>query len=195
MRALVVACHPNPQSYSAHLRDTVMDALAARGAEARLRDLYAEGFDPVMSCAERLSYHDEGSNEEPVAGELADIRWCDTLIFVYPTWWFGPPAVLKGWLDRVFVPHATFVMPTATEGVGPNLTHITRLMVVTTCGASWLQSKLVGEPGRRTILRGLRSLFAPRCRTRYAALYKMDTASRETLERYAKQVSGLVAKL
>lgn len=195
MRALVVACHPNPESYSAHLRETVMASLAARGAEVRLRDLYADGFDPVMSCEERLGYHTPGANEVPVAAEIADLKWCDTLIFIYPTWWFGLPAMLKGWLDRVLVPYATFRMPTDTDGMGPCLTNIGRLAVITTCGATWLQSKYIGEPGRCTLLRGVRRLCHPRCKTRYRALYKMDSVGPATLKRYASDVDALVTKL
>lgn len=195
MRALLVFCHPDPDSFGAHLRDVVAASLAARGAEVRQRDLYAMGFDPVMSCEERRGYHTEGVNEVPVAEELAHLKWCDTVIFVYPTWWFGPPAMLKGWLDRVFVPYATFLLPTADEPMRGQLSNIVRLVSITTCGASYWQSKFLCEPGRRMILRGLRFNCHPRCKTSYAALYKMDTATETARRRYADRVARLVARL
>jgi len=195
MRALLVFCHPVPDSFGAHLRDVVAASLAARGAEVRVRDLYALGFDPVMGCEERRGYHTEGANERPVADELAHLKWCDTVIFVYPTWWFGLPAMLKGWLDRVFVPYATFRLPTADEPMRPQLTNIVRLASITTCGATYWQSKFIGEPGRRTILRGLRHVCHPRCKTRYAALYKMDSATDAQRRSYVEEVTRLVARL
>ncbi len=195
MKALVVYCHPNPESFTAHLRDRVLASLTARGAEIRVRDLYGEGFDPVMDRAEREGYHTPGDNERPVASELADLKWCDTLIFVYPTWWFGLPAMLKGWLDRVLVPYATFSMPSEDAPIRGQLDNIRTLTVVTTCGARWFQSKIIGEPGRRTILRGMRFICHPRCKTRYAALYRIDTSTHEKRTAYADHVARLVTNL
>lgn len=195
MRALLVFCHPDPESFGAHLRNVVADALVARGAEVRERDLYRLGFDPVMSCTERRRYHNEGENEIPVAEDLSDLKWCDTLIFVYPTWWFGLPAMLKGWLDRVFVPYATFRLPTADEPMRPGLNNIVHVVSITTCGASWWQSKFIGEPGRKTVLRGLRQVCHPRCKTTYRCLYKMDSVTEPQRNRYAKQVGQLITKL
>lgn len=195
MKALVVFCHPNPESFCAHLRDQVIEGLHERGAEVRLSDLYGKGFDPVMTCQERLGYHTEGDNERPVAEELALLRWCDTLIFVYPTWWFGLPAMLKGWLDRVFVPHATFTMPTADRPIGPKLQHITKIVAVTTCGARWWQLKWVSEPGRRTLLRAIRFLCHPKCKTRYAAFYKIDSSTHDARTKFASRVRNLAMSL
>lgn len=193
MRALVVYCHPDPDSFTAHLRNTVTAALWPQ--EVRVLDLYAAGFEPVMHREERLNYHTPGLNEAPVADHVAHLKWCDTLIFVYPTWWFGQPAMLKGWLDRVLIPHVAFALPTAQTPVQPLLHNITTLVAVTTCGARRWQSKLIGEPGRKTLLRGIRCICHPRCRTRYAALYRIDTSTRAEREAYAARVHKMVARL
>lgn len=195
MRALIVYANPNPGSFSAHLRDVVVSVLTAKGAETRVVDLYADGFDPVMSLEERRGYHTPGDNEKPVAEYLAYLRWCDTLVFVYPTWWFGLPAILKGWLDRVLVPHATFTLPTAERPIQPRLTNIRQVVAITTCGARFWQSKVIGEPGRKTLLRGIRFICHPRCRTRYAALYRIDTSTREQRTAFAERVRRLAASL
>ncbi len=194
-RVLVVYCHPRSDSFAAALRDAALAALAAAGHESRLIDLYADGFDPAMSAAEHRDYEVEGVNEAPIAGQLAHLRWAEALVFVYPTWWFGLPAMLKGWLDRVFVPHATFAMPDGMIPIRPRLTNIRSITVVTTCGASWLFSKLAGEPGRRTLLRGIRWLCNPRCRTRYLALYRMDSSSREDRAAYLSRVKRTLSRL
>mgnify|MGYP003145209259 CR=1 FL=1 len=195
MNVLVVYAHPCDGSFNAAVRDRLLAGLVDAGHQVRVADLYAEGFDPVLGPEERRGYHTPGENEAPVVGELERLRWCGALVFVYPTWWFGPPAILKGWLDRVFVPHATFSMPTETERPAGQLRNIVEIAVVTTCGATWLTSKFVGEPGRRTILRGIGGLCAPGCRRRYLALYRMDTVSLERRTKFLARVAAFAHRL
>ncbi len=135
MRMLVIYCHPCPESFTAAIRDKAMAALAAAGHEVRLIDLHAEDFDPVMRAEERRAYHTAGVNEAPVAAHLDALRWCEGLLFVYPTWWYGLPAMLKGWLDRVWIPHATFTMPEGGKPIGRVLTNIRFIGVVSTLGS------------------------------------------------------------
>ena len=194
MRVLVVYCHPCAESFNAAIRDTVLSTLEKAGHEIRMIDLYAQGFEPAMSAEERRGYHERDSNVIPVAEHVDAINWCQMIVFVYPTWWFGLPAMLKGWFDRVWVPHVTFEMPTETTGMKPNMQHIKKIAVVTTCGATWLVSKLMGEPGRKTILRGMRALCAPNCRTLYLAHYKMDTSTPETRNRYLAKICHRLGK-
>ncbi|WP_029059501.1 NAD(P)H-dependent oxidoreductase [Stappia stellulata] len=194
MRILLVHCHPSADSYGAALAGTVRKALETRGHELRVTDLYAGGFDPVMREAEWLRYNDAELNRAPVESHVEDILWAEALVFVYPTWWFGLPAMLKGYLDRVWVPHVTFEIPTATGPMRPRMQHIGRIGVVTTCGASWLVSKLMGEPGRKTVLRGIRALCAPRCKTKYLAHYDMDSSTPETRARFMSRVETVFSR-
>ena len=190
MRVLVVYCHPDPESFCAAVRDTVVAAQEAAGHEVRLVDLYAEGFDPVMGRAERRGYHDEPANQVPVADHVGHIRWAESLVFVYPTWWYGLPAVLKGWLDRVFVPGVAFLMPKAEgETVRPNMHHIRKIAAISTCGASRGVTWLVGNPGRKTLLRGIRTISHPRTKTLWMAHYLMDSSTPESRAAYLTQVS------
>ncbi|MEM6616176.1 MAG: NAD(P)H-dependent oxidoreductase [Pseudomonadota bacterium] len=189
-KALVVFCHPCSESFNAAIKDRVISTLKDAGHEVRLIDLYKEGFNPVMGADERRGYHDQGDNVRPVAEHLAAAKWADFHVYVYPTWWFGLPAMLKGWLDRVWVPHETFTMPTETETIKPAMTQITRIACITTCGATWWLSKMIGEPGRKTILRGIRALANPKCRTMYLAHYKMDSSTAESRAAYLDRVSA-----
>ncbi|MFZ2100585.1 MAG: NAD(P)H-dependent oxidoreductase [Oricola sp.] len=177
MRILVVYCHPVPESYGAALRDAVMGALGQAGHETRLIDLYAEKFDPVMGCEERRTYNEMQSHQHPVPEHAAHLAWAEGLVFVYPTWWYGLPAMLKGWLDRVWTPEITFSISPGTRRITPLMTHIRKLGVVTTCGAPRWWSHVVGHPGKRTILRGVRALFARRCKTVFLAHYLMDVST------------------
>lgn len=195
MNVLVVYCHPDPESFNAAIRDTVVDALRQAGHQVRLLDLYADGFDPIMGCEERRAYHTKETNEAPVADHLAMIRQTDGLLFVYPTWWYGLPAMLKGWLDRVWVPHVTFSMPEDGQPIRPLMTHIRFLGGITTCGAPWWWTKFVGEPGRRTILRGIRALCAKRCRTLWLAHYKMDSSTPESRTAFLARLRRTLARV
>ncbi len=196
MKVLVVHCHPSSESFTAAVRDRVLKGLAAAGHEARLIDLYADGFDPVMSRQEREDYHTPGLNEEPVAAHLEALRWCEALVLVYPTWWYGQPAMLKGWLDRVWVPHATFRMPEPGKPIGRILTNIRFIAAVSTLGSPWWWWTLaMGEPGRRILLRGLSVLCAPGCRTKWLALHRMDSATQAERTRFLDKVETTFARL
>lgn len=191
MRALVVYCHPRPESFTAAVRDLVLGRMAAAGAEVRLLDLYGDDFAPCLSAAELEGYEDTACNRAAVAADVSLLDWCDTLIFVYPTWWYGLPARLKGWLDRVMLPGVAFLMPDAThKDIRPGLTHITAMAVFTTCGASRWLTFLVGAPGKRTLLRGLRLICAPRCRTTFAAHYLMDSSTPQSRARHLARVAA-----
>ncbi|MEL6689738.1 MAG: NAD(P)H-dependent oxidoreductase [Pseudomonadota bacterium] len=191
MRALVVYCHPKEGSFNSAVRDTVMGRLEHARVETRLRDLYAEGFQPVLTRDEWVGYEDTETNRKPVADYCDDILWCDTLIFVYPTWWYGLPAMLKGWLDRVLLPDVAFHMPKAEgEIIKPGLHHIERLGVFTTCGASRWLTMFIGAPGKRTLMRGVGLLLKPRAKKAFAAHFLMDTAPRASLEKHLKKVAA-----
>ena len=97
MRALVVYCHPNPNSLVAAARDRAVAGLTGAGHEVRVNDLYADGFDPVMSASERLTHKEPGVTPA-LERYAADLQWAQALVLVYPTWWSGQPAMLKGWI-------------------------------------------------------------------------------------------------
>jgi putative NADPH-quinone reductase len=188
MRVLVVYCHPVPDSFCAAVRDAAVGALSARGWDVRLVDLYAEGFDPVLGIDERRHYHDRAPTDPALAPHIENLKWAEAILFVYPTWWYGLPAMLKGWLDRVWATDVAFKLPADGGRIISLVPHITRIGVVTTCGATWLISFLMGQPGRKTILRGMRALCAPRSRTLYVAHYDMDRSTAASRAAYLEKV-------
>ena len=195
-RALVIYCHPKEGSFTAAIRDTVLARLAAKGAEVRVTDLYARVFDPTLSLAEWEGYLDTPRNREGVGRDVADLQWADTLIFIYQTWWYALPAVLKGWLDRVLLPDVAFLMPDGVNRtIRPGLTHIKRLGVFTTCGASWWLTAFVGSPGKRMLTRGIGLLCAPRHRRVFAAHYLMDSSTLETRARHLARIATQTDRL
>jgi putative NADPH-quinone reductase len=195
VRVLVVYAHPCPESFNAAIRDRTLDALARAGHETRLLDLYAMGFDPVVGAQERRDYHTPGENERPVAEHLEALRWAEGLVFVYPTWWYGPPAMLKGWLDRVWIPHATFGMPQKGKPISRVLTDIRVIGAVSTLGSPLWWWWIMGAPGRRTLLTGLGVLCAPRCRTFWLAHHEMDSSTPASRARFLERVERRMTRL
>lgn len=196
MRALVIYCHPKEGSFTSAVRDTIIARLTAAGAQTRLRDLYAEGFNPVLTGSEWADYLDAPANRAPVEDHVVDLEWCDTLIFIYPTWWYGLPAMLKGWLDRVLLPDVAFLMPKEDEdAICPGLHHIDKMGVFTTCGASWWLTRIVGAPGRRTLLRGVGYLLKPGAKKVFAATYLMDSATPAALAKHLTTVATKTNRL
>ena len=173
-RALVIAAHPVPDSYNQALHARTVETLQARGWDVDDCDLYAEGFNPVLSEAERRGYHDEPDNIAPVADYVERVRAADALVMVFPVWNFGYPAMLKGFLDRVFLPGVSFRLE---EGkVKPNLTKIRRLAAVTTYGGTRVRAMLVGDPPRKCVTRAVWHVCRPRS-MKYLALYDMNRAT------------------
>ena len=173
-RALVLFAHPCPESFSAALHTCVVETLSVRGITVDDCDLNAEGFQPVLTQAERRGYHDTNANLAPVADYVARLRAADALIMVFPVWNFGYPAILKGFLDRVFLPGVSFRLEDGT--VRPNLTNIRKLAAVTTYGGTRLRAVLAGDPPRKCVTRAVWHVCRPN-RMRYLALYDMNRAS------------------
>lgn len=192
MRVLLVYCHPRADSFCAVLRETVREALAARGHDVELLDLYAEGFLPALSADERARYHTEGDNLAGVEPHVARLRAAEALVLVYPTWWYGMPAMLKGWFDRVWLPGVAFRL--GDGAIEPMLTNIRRIAVVTTYGSPrWLLWYL-GWPDRRLLGRGLRRLCARGCRLDWLSLTRMDQRQRGELAAFRDRVAGHFAR-
>ena len=174
MRALVLFAHPCEESFSASLHRVVVDTLTARGWEVDDCDLYAEGFQPVLTAAERRAYHDVPDNRGPVAGYVDRLQRAQALVLVFPVWNYGYPAILKGFFDRVFLPGVSFRMQDGV--VAPSLDNLRRVAAVTTYGGSWVRSTVMGDPPRKIVTRSLRGLSRPD-RFRYLALYDMNRAT------------------
>jgi NAD(P)H dehydrogenase (quinone) len=176
VRTLVVHCHPDPESFTAAVRDRAIEALRGRGDEVRLTDLYAMRFDPVLSRREEARHLEPGPDPS-VADHAADLQWCQQLVLIYPTWWSGQPAMLKGWFDRVLVKDVAFELPPDSNRIHAKLRNVRRIVAITTHGSSKLINALEGEVGKRMVTRTLRAVCHPLARTSWIALYGIDTAT------------------
>lgn len=115
MNILIVLAHPRAGSFNHGLAHAIANALSAIGHSVTLRDLCAEGFDPNFSEAELV----RGNIALPQVREHADaVLAADGIVVVHPNWWGQPPAILKGWLDRVLRPGEAYRFGTDDKGEG-----------------------------------------------------------------------------
>jgi NAD(P)H dehydrogenase (quinone) len=207
VRVLLIHAHPDPDSLSAALRDRALEGLRSGGHSVRTIALYPEStlypegeggraFEPCMSAAEREAY----SSGEPILDDLVrayadDVIWAEALVFVYPTWWFGLPAVLKGFLDRVLVPGVAFRLDPRTEKVKPGMTNIRRVVGITTYGSSRLRTRAFNDAGRRTLLRTLRLVCNRFARSKWLGLYDVDASTEEERGDFLAKVEREMARL
>ena len=193
-RTLVVYCHPSEDSFVAAVRDRVLAGLTAAGAEVRCTDLYAEQFDPTFSATDHR-HHMEPGSDPSLTRYADDLQWCEMLVLVYPTWWAGQPAMLKGWIDRVWANGVAWTLPEGATRLRPQLHNIKRLVAVTTHGSPKYINVIEGEGGKRTMIRSLRMMCHPLARTTWLALYGIDKASEARRRAFLDRVERRVTRL
>jgi putative NADPH-quinone reductase len=186
MRFLVLYGHPMEDSYQAALHRCVVESLAKAGHEVDDCDLYAENFQPVLGREERRDYHDTDVNRMYAYREIERLQKCEGIVMVFPTWWYGMPAILKGYIDRVWIPGVAFeVIDGRTR---PLLDNVVRFSVVTTYGSPWWLNKLMGDPSRQVLMRGIRHLFSRNVRTLWLAKYGLDIITERPRKRFLQKV-------
>lgn len=190
MNILVIYAHPVPTSFTHAVFETVKRTLTAAGHTLRVVDLYEENFQPVLSRADREAYLE---NTEQLTAQVPEhidnLNWAEGLVFVFPTWYFGPPAILKGWFERVWLPGVTF-QPAEEKGkiTSSCIRHIKRLVVVTSSGSPAWWMFIVGNPCKRFFMRALRGLFHPRCKSSWMQLYEMNVIGDDKRKKFLAKV-------
>lgn len=101
MNHLIVYAHPNPKSFNHAILSAVEENLKKAGREFLVRDLYALKFSPVLAPSDFAAFH-EGNTPDDIKREQEFITSADRIVVIHPIWWFGMPAMLKGYIDRVF---------------------------------------------------------------------------------------------
>ena len=189
MRILVLFAHPVETSFGAAIHAKLVAALRARGHKIDDCDLNAENFDPVMTRQDRLDYYDVKINRTRVGPYVDRLLAAEALIFSFPVWNMGFPAILKGFVDKVFLPGVSFNL--ADNGdFTPCLHNIRRLGAVCTYGGARLRTFLAGDPPRRFLKRSLRAICAPGATCDYLAHYDLDHSKPEQRAAFLKEVEA-----
>lgn len=195
-RFLVVLAHPLPESFAASAAKTVVEALKSKGHEVDLLDLYAEDFDPRLTAAERAAYMESGYQPTEVADIVQRLKAADGLVLVFPQWWFNLPAIMKGFIDRIFVPGVAFEHDKAGGRIVPLMTHIRTFWVMTSTGSPWWVVYLyMGNPVRRILKRGVAAFCAKGVGFRMLAIHDMDRATDDKRKGFLAKVRAAFATL
>ena len=196
MRLLFIHAHPVPESFNTALCTAAVDSARACGHEVLLIDLHAEAFNPVMSADERRGYTKPGPVPADLAHHVQALQWAEGLILVYPTWWYAQPAILKGWMDRVWRPGIAFTLHEEGQRLRPALANVRLIGVISSFGSPWwFWTFLIGAPGRKIILRGLRFCTAARTKTFWLGLHEIDAQTATTRSRYIEKVRARIAQI
>jgi putative NADPH-quinone reductase len=195
MNALVVYCHPVEGSFCSAMRDAAVRGLETAGHTVNIVDLAARQFNPVMLYSEWNAYR-QGNGEIPAGLELdvEFVKSAEIIVFVYPTWWGGLPAQLKGWLERVMLPGTAFVFNDKNK-VRPGLGNIKRIHIASTFGSPWLYVRLVNDNGRRILARAFRLNTSLRTKVSSSSLYAMDTATDSSRKSFLVSLEKKMGKL
>ena len=149
---IVLLAHPRPGSFNHALAERIAGTLERAGVPVRFHDLYAEGFDPVLTAEE--AYTSGTRAEEFLAAEpdplvhrhREELGAAGGLVAVHPNWWGKPPAILSGWLDRILVPGVAYRLDDA-GGAPESLLSLRRLLVVNTSDTTEERERtLFGDP-------------------------------------------------
>jgi len=195
VRVQAILAHPLPDSFAAAVHRTAVTALRAAGHEVVETDLYAEGFEPALTPAERGLYY-AAYDTSAVAPLVERLRWSEALVLSYPHWWFDMPAMLKGYFDRVWAPGVAFRHDRDGGRIEPLLTGLKHVAVLTTFGSPWWVAELyMRNPARRILKSGLLSACAPQARFHYLALYDMDRATAPKRARHLARVEAAMRAL
>lgn len=184
-----MVCHPVDSSFVSALAKATIEARRQRGDDVRVINLYGESFDPMLSEQDWLHKEDR-TYAFTAHGEHVDLlRWASSLVLVYPTWFGGLPAMLKGWFDRVWAVGVAYEIPANRKRIRRGLTNIREIVVVTTHGSSKRMNMVQGEPGKLLVSRGLRMMCHRLCRVRWVAFYGNDTASPQQRVDFRRRVT------
>lgn len=193
MNCLVVLAHPLGGSLNRHFADAAVAELVAAGNKVTLLDLYQDEFDPRLTSAERSSYYSERFDAAGLNAQAALLREAEVLVLVFPTWWFGMPAMLKGWIDRVFSPGIAFDHGKDFGPIRPLLYKLRQIVVITTLGSPWWVDWLVmRRPVRRILKWGVFKACAPKARFAMLSFYAAEKPQPSRVMRFVGEIRRIL---
>lgn len=193
MKVLVVYGHPNPASFNNGIKETVVATATEKGHEVKVRDLYAIGFNPVLGPSDFVAFK-SGSIPTDIKEEQDHLSWADAVVFVHPIWWIGRPAIIQGYIDRVF----SYGFAFSYDQNGPKgLLPIEKALVINTAGTP--EFMYDGWPGSKELLTrptdegtlgfsGIKSVA-------HKVFYGVNGSTDETRASYLEEVKALVGSL
>jgi NAD(P)H dehydrogenase (quinone) len=188
MRHLIIYAHPNENSLNHSLLNTVVETLQSRDQEVIVRDLYKIGFDPVFSL-EDMQGQFQGKLSDDVKLEQEHISWAEQITFIYPIWWTGLPAMMKGYIDRVFSYGFAYRYD---QGIQKGLLKGKKTVIINTHGKSHEEYEKTGMDKALTLTsdNGI-FIYSGLEIIRHLFFDKADKASSENLKKWKDQIRNL----
>jgi len=194
MKCLVVVAHPLRGSLCCALAASAVEALRQAGHEVWLEDLYRDGFAAALSAAERESYYGRPYDASAVQPNIDRLLAAEGLVICFPTWWFGFPAILKGWFDRVWAPGVAYDHADDFGPIRPRLRHLRRTLAVTSLGAPWWVDWLaLRRPVRRVLKWAILGACAPACKFDMLTIYKAERLRQDQVDRLSARMKAKLA--
>ena len=189
MKALVVIAHPLKNSLCQHLAAKTIRHLKARGHTVTVKDLYQEKFDPVLSIDERQSYFTAQFDARQVSVDITQLKEAELLVLIFPTWWFGLPAILKGWIDRVWAPGYAYDHANDYGPIKARLDNLKEMRVITTLGAPWwIDFFVLRKPVKRVLKYGVLLACAKNCHFKMLTLYNSESLTDSKIQQFVKKI-------
>lgn len=191
MRHLIIYAHPNENSLNHHLLNTVVETLQSRDQEVIVRDLYKIGFDPVFSLDDMQGQR-LGKVSDDIKTEQEHISWAEQITFIYPIWWTGLPAMMKGYIDRVFSYGFAYRYD---QGIQKGLLKGKKTVIINTHGKSHEEYEKIGMDKALTLTsdNGI-FIYSGLEIIRHLFFDKADKASPENMEIWKDQIINLYSE-
>lgn len=191
MRCLVIHAHPLEKSLTRHFSDTARAALEEAGHSVFFVDLYQQGFDPRLTPGERAHHYEPEPPAPDIAPLVEELREAEIVVLVFPTWWFGMPAILKGFIDRVFAPDVAFAHGENFGPIRPLLTKLKHAVAITTLGTPWWVDWLaLRRPVRRVLKTAVFGACAPNAGFSYLPFYSAEAPERTRVDAFGRGIRG-----
>ena len=189
MNCLVVIAHPLKESLCRTVAANAIDTLRAAGHQVVVEDLYACGFAPSLTPEERVSYYVHRYSSAALQAEIGRLLAAEGLVLFFPTWWFGFPAILKGWFDRVWVPGVAYDHADDLGPIKARLKGLRKVLAVTSLGAPWWVDRFVmRRPVKRVLRKAILGACAPAAVFEILSLYKAERLNADQVQRFARKV-------
>ncbi len=189
MKCTVVTTHPLTNSLCKRLTEQVTEQLEAMGHEVTLEDLYTQNFAPALTATERATYYSKQYDSSNVIDHASQLKRTEALVLLFPTWWYGFPAILKGWFDRVWGPGVAYDHAADLGAIQPRLVNLKEVLVVTTLGSPWWVDWLImRRPVKRVVKIALLGTCTRKNRLQFLSLYKSEKLDEQRITKFSKRI-------
>ncbi len=189
MNCLVVLAHPLDNSLCAFLAEKTITHLKNRGYTVSVKNLYEEEFDPVLTQSERESYYESRFDEYQVKSDIEQLKQNESLVLVFPTWWFGFPAILKGWFDRVWAPGHAYDHASDFGPIKQRLTNLKEMKVITTLGSPWwVDFFVLRKPVNKVLKIALLGACTTNCQFTMLSLYNSEKLTKAKVDKFVGRI-------